>query len=69
MSKIDRDRDGFVIEKELRNWIRFQQKYYMQKYTNNKWKVVNTNKDAHLTFDELIENTIGGDDSCTERGV
>jgi Ca2+-binding EF-hand superfamily protein len=64
VDKIDKDKDGHVTEKELRNWIRFQQKLYMQKYADERWEKVNTNKDSLLEFDEMINSTIGGYDSC-----
>jgi hypothetical protein len=53
-----------VSENELRNWIRYQHKLSLQKNVDKKWKKVNTNKDDYLMFDELVENTIGGLDTC-----
>jgi hypothetical protein len=64
VDKIDKNHDGSVTERELRNWIRYQQKFYILKYSEDKWKKINSNSDSFLTFDELIENTIGGADSC-----
>ena len=64
MDKIDKDKDSHVSENELRNWIRFQHKTYKQKYADKKWIKINVSNDSLLTFDELIENTIGGTDSC-----
>lgn len=64
MDKIDRNHDSFVNEFELRSWIRQQHKSSLQKDSENKWKKINANKDEYLTFDELIENTIGSKDTC-----
>ena len=65
VDKIDKNRDSLVNENELRNWIRLQHKTYLQTSRDKKWIKLNTNKDEILTFDELIENTIGQPDTCT----
>jgi len=64
VDKIDKNHDKTVSENELRNWIRYQHKLSLQKNVDKKWKRVNTNKDDYLMFDELVENTIGGLDTC-----
>ena len=66
MDKIDKNRDNFVNENELRNWIRLQHKLDLQKSTDKKWSKVNSNNDEYLTFDELIDNTIGQPDTCID---
>ena len=38
----------------------------LQKNAEKNWKKINSNKDEHLTFDELIENTIGGIETCID---
>lgn len=65
MTKIDKNHDGYVTQNELRNWIRFQHKYSNQKYTNKIWAKMNSNNDDHLTFDELIDNSIGDHETCS----
>ena len=62
---MDKNRDKFVSGIELRNWIRFQQRKYLVKSTNKKWRENNSNGDDHLSFDELLENTIGAPVTCT----
>jgi hypothetical protein len=64
VDKIDKNRDHFVSENELRNWIRIQSRLYIQKNCDKKWQKLNTNNDELLTFDELIDNTIGQPDTC-----
>ena len=54
-----------MSEYELRNWIRLQHKLYLLKDSEKKWTKLNTNGDENLTFDELIENTIGDADTCS----
>ncbi len=53
-----------MSENELRNWIRIQSRLYIQKNCDKKWQKLNTNNDELLTFDELIDNTIGQPDTC-----
>ena len=62
--KIDKNRDNFINENELRNWIRLQTKQYVQKTTESKWSKVNSNQDEVLTFEELLDNTIGEPETC-----
>ena len=64
VDKIDKNHDKFVSENELRNWIRYQHKLDLQKDGEKKWNKINSNKDEHLTFDELIDNTIGKMETC-----
>ena len=62
--KIDKNHDKSININELRNWIRYQHKLALQKNVEKSWKKVNSNKDALLAFDELIENTIGELETC-----
>jgi Ca2+-binding EF-hand superfamily protein len=64
VNKIDKNHDGSITQNELRNWIRYQHKYFNQKHTDKIWAKVNSNNDDQLTFDELIDNTIGGTETC-----
>jgi Ca2+-binding EF-hand superfamily protein len=64
IGKIDKNHDGFVSEFELRTWIRSQHKKYLSNTAEEKWKKLNSNEDSYLTFDELIDNTIGGEETC-----
>lgn len=66
LNKVDRNRDKFINENELRNWIRSQHKNFIQKSSNKKWTKVNSNKDGLLTFEELLENTIGEPETWSE---
>lgn len=54
-------------ENELRNWIRLQHKLDILKNIDKKWAKVNENIDDYLTFDELIDNTIGQPDTCNKN--
>lgn len=65
MPKIDKNHDGFITQNELRNWIRNQHKAINQKHTDKTWSKLNSNGDENLSFDELIDNTIGGLETCS----
>ncbi|CAF0758278.1 unnamed protein product [Brachionus calyciflorus] len=65
--KYYRNHDSFINVNELRIWIRQQHKLDLQKEADKKWKKVNTNQDSYLTFDELIENTIGAHETWSEE--
>lgn len=65
MNKIDKNHDGLVTQNELRNWIRLQHKAINQKHTDKTWSKLNSNSDEHVSFDELIDNTIGAPETCS----
>lgn len=67
--KIDKNHDKSININELRNWIRYQHKLALQKNVEKSWKKVNSNKDALLAFDELIENTIGELETWSEEEI
>lgn len=64
VNKIDKNHDGFVNQNELRNWIRLQHKSINQKHTDKIWSKYNSDYDDHLTFDELLDSTIGAPETC-----
>lgn len=45
VDKIDKDADGFVSQDELKSWIEYTQKKYIQDDVENQWKV-------HVTPDQ-----------------
>ena len=66
---IDKNRDSFINENELRNWIRSQSKQYIQKSTEARWLKINGNQDDALTFEELLDSTIGEPDTCIKLTI
>lgn len=58
--KIDKDKDGFVTEAELRKWIRHVQTRYISKETDNQWEdFKNDLKEELLSFEDYKKKTYG----------
>jgi len=59
VDKIDKDKNGFVSEKELQNWIKFTQKRYIYEDVERQWTSHETNQDGKLSWDEYMNVTYG----------
>lgn len=66
VDKIDKDKDGFVTEKELKNWIRFTQKRYILEDVDRQWKSHSQEQNDLLTWDEYRKSAYGYLDGLEE---
>ena len=58
-SKIDKDKDGFVTEQELKDWIKYAQSKYIFDDAAKQLESNDVNKDGFVTWDEYRNNTYG----------
>uniref|UniRef100_A0A1W7R9T9 Reticulocalbin-3 n=1 Tax=Hadrurus spadix TaxID=141984 RepID=A0A1W7R9T9_9SCOR len=66
VEKIDKNKDGFVTQKELRDWIRFTQKRYILEDVDRQWKSHAREKEDILTWDEYRKSAYGYLDGLEE---
>lgn len=51
MDKIDADSDGFVTLVELKDWIRYTQKRYIEEDVDRHWKQHNPENDELISWE------------------
>lgn len=59
MKKIDKDKDGFVTEQELKDWVDYTQSKYIWDDTDRQWKDHDQDDDGRLTWAEYMKTTYG----------
>ncbi|ESO97522.1 hypothetical protein LOTGIDRAFT_103470 [Lottia gigantea] len=59
IDKIDKNKDGFVSEDELKDWIQYVQKRYISTDTDRMWKDYDTTEDNKITWDAYMKRTYG----------
>jgi len=66
VDKIDKDKDGFVTEQELKEWIQYVQRRYIVTDTERMWKDHEPDSDDTLTWSGYQKRTFGYDEAPTE---
>uniref|UniRef100_A0A1W7R9T7 Reticulocalbin-3 n=1 Tax=Hadrurus spadix TaxID=141984 RepID=A0A1W7R9T7_9SCOR len=66
VEKIDKDKDGFVTQKELEEWIKYTQKRYIMDDVERQWKAHNPEEQDMLTWDDYKNITYGFMDEVTD---
>lgn len=59
VSKIDTDKDGFVSEGELKDWIKKAQKKYVSENVARQWQEYDLNQDGFISWEEYRNVTYG----------
>ncbi|KAM6306803.1 calumenin isoform 2-T2 [Podargus strigoides] len=59
VDKIDTDKDGFVMEGELKAWIKKAQKKYVYESVERQWQEFDMNQDGVVTWDMYGNMTYG----------
>ncbi|XP_070610609.1 calumenin isoform X2 [Erythrolamprus reginae] len=59
VSKIDTDKDGFVTEGELKDWIKKAQKKYVSENVARQWQEYDLNQDGSISWEEYMNVTYG----------
>ncbi|XP_053546829.1 reticulocalbin-3 isoform X1 [Bombina bombina] len=59
VAKIDKDKDGFVTQVELKDWIKHTQNRYIYENVNKHWADYDKNKDDKIAWDEYKNTTYG----------
>lgn len=59
MDKIDEDGNGFVSQDELKAWIQYTQKKYIQDDVENQWKVHVTDGQNKLQWETYKKGVYG----------
>ncbi|XP_032094687.1 calumenin isoform X1 [Thamnophis elegans] len=59
VSKIDTDKDGFVTEGELKDWIKKAQKKYVTENVARQWQEYDLNQDGAISWEEYRNVTYG----------
>ncbi|NP_001086959.1 reticulocalbin 3 L homeolog precursor [Xenopus laevis] len=59
VDKIDRDKDGFVTEVELKDWIKHTQNRYIYENVNKHWADYDQNKDDMISWEEYKNTSYG----------
>ncbi|XP_013787349.1 calumenin-like [Limulus polyphemus] len=62
VDKIDKDKDGFVDQKELQDWIQYTQKRYILDDVDRQWKAHNPDKKEILMWEDYRKVTYGFSD-------
>nr|XP_054761622.1 calumenin-like isoform X2 [Lytechinus pictus] len=62
VEKIDADKDGFVTEEELKDWIVLQQRQAIDRDVTERWVSVDSNKDKKVEWSEFMRGTYGADE-------
>ncbi|XP_071481946.1 calumenin-like isoform X2 [Diadema antillarum] len=60
VEKIDKDKDGFVTEEELKEWIIHQQSRYIYDDVDRQWKGHNIDGNQKISWDEYNQTTYSG---------
>ncbi|MGH0142903.1 UNVERIFIED_CONTAM: hypothetical protein FKN15_047836 [Acipenser sinensis] len=70
LDKIDKDKDGYVTEDELKVWIKKAQKMYIYDNVDRQWNDFDVNNDGSISWDEYKNVTYGTylDDPDPEDG-
>ena len=58
-TRIDKDKDGFVTEAELKDWIKYAQSKYIYDDANKQLEINDVNKDGYVTWSEYSNQTYG----------
>ncbi|XP_063961066.1 calumenin-like isoform X1 [Lytechinus pictus] len=67
VEKIDADKDGFVTEEELKDWIVLQQRQAIDRDVTERWVSVDSNKDKKVEWSEFMRGTYGADEQQLEE--
>lgn len=59
VDKIDRDKDGFITNQELKDWIAHAQNRYIYENVNKHWRDYDKNKDDKISWEEYKNTTYG----------
>ena len=59
VDKIDEDKDGFVTESELNEWIKKAQRKYIYDNVDRQWADFDTNSDNIISWEEYKNVTYG----------
>ena len=59
VDKIDGNKDGYVTEEELNEWIKKAQKRYIYDNVDRQWKDFDMNNDGKITWEEYKNVTYG----------
>lgn len=59
VDKIDKDKDGFVSQEELKEWIQFTQKRYIVDDINRQWQSHNPDNKDKITWEEYKKMVYG----------
>lgn len=59
VDKIDKDKNGFVTQTELQDWIKFTQRRYIYEDVERQWTSHELNHDSLLSWDEYLNVTYG----------
>ncbi|XP_023948671.1 calumenin-B [Bicyclus anynana] len=67
VDKIDSDQDGFVSLVELKDWIRYTQKRYIEEDVDRHWQQHNPNNEEFITWETYRKNVYGFMNDMTEN--
>lgn len=59
VDKIDNDKDGFVTQEELKDWIRHTQQRYIRDDLERQWKSYNPDEKEKITWEEYRKMMYG----------
>lgn len=59
VDKIDEDKDGFVTISELKRWIQYTQRRYIDEDVNRTWKQHNPEENDTISWDSYRDNVYG----------
>ncbi|XP_028025995.1 calumenin [Bombyx mandarina] len=65
--KIDSDQDGFITLVELKDWIRYTQKRYIDEDVERHWRQQNPNNEEFVTWEAYRKNVYGFMDDMDEK--
>lgn len=67
VDKIDKDGDGFVTLVELKDWIRYTQRRYIDEDVDRQWKQHNPNNDESMSWETYRKAVYGFMDDMDEK--
>ncbi|XP_042370167.1 calumenin-A-like [Plectropomus leopardus] len=59
VDKMDTNKDGFVSEDELKDWIKLAQRKHISDSVEHQWSDFDLNNDGHISWDEYKNVTYG----------
>lgn len=59
VDKIDSNKDGFILEEELKVWIKNAQKKHTYDSVEHQWKDFDINNDGQISWEEYKNATYG----------
>jgi Ca2+-binding EF-hand superfamily protein len=59
VKKIDKNKDGYVTEEELKNWVDYTQNKYIWDDTDRQWKDHDKDEDGQMSWSEYMKTTYG----------